>query len=74
MYETFFDLTDLLCQRYTALTPFIVRREKFREVMRLVRRINNKEYKASGAKEGEKVTFDKDGNKHIWREAGDDFW
>ena len=42
--------------------------------MRLVRRINSKEYKASGAKDGEKVTFDSKGNKHIWREAGDDFW
>ena len=63
-------MTDLLCQRYPALTPFIVRREKFGEVALLINRINNKESSASG---GARVTYDDDGNKHIWREAGDDF-
>ena len=42
--------------------------------MRLVRRINDKKYTATGAKKGDYVTVDKDGNTHIWREAGDDFW
>lgn len=74
MYETMFDLTDLLCQRYTALTPFIVRRERFGEVAKLVRRINDREYTASGGKVNDRVEIDSAGNRHIWREAGDDFW
>jgi len=37
----FFNLTDSLCQRYTSLNPFIIRREKSGEVFKLINRIIN---------------------------------
>jgi hypothetical protein len=33
MYEILFDLNTNLCDRFTALTPFSVRREAFHEVL-----------------------------------------
>ena len=74
MYETFFDLEDNLCQRYTALTPFIVRREKFGEVALLVKRINNKNLRDKGIKANDQVWTDHKGNVHIRREAKNDNW
>lgn len=70
----FFDLEDNLCKRYTALTPFIVRREKFGEVAKLVGRINQKNMADKGVLKGDKVWTDKKGNLHIRREAQNDDW
>ena len=70
----FFDLEDNLCQRYTALTPFAVRREKFGEVVLLVNRINKKNLREKGVKNTDKVWTDKRGNVHIRRPAMNDNW
>jgi len=35
-------MTDMLCQRYTALTPFIIREQKANEVFKLIKRLTNK--------------------------------
>jgi len=70
-----FDITDNLCQRYPALSPFDVRRERAGEVFLLIRRVN-----AKGAREramgGENVPRgnirrDAKGNIHIRRRATD---
>ena len=74
MYELFFDLEDNLCQRYPALTPFIVRREKFGEVVKLLQRITNRHRREKGAQKTDKVWTDKRGNTHIRREAKNDNW
>ena len=70
--DLFYELADNLCQKYTALTPFIVRREKFGEVIKLLGWI----YSANNtkAKSAEKVWKDKNGNIHIRREAKNDNW
>lgn len=67
-------MTELLCERYPGLTPFEVRRERFGEVMLLVRRILDKSRREKGAKKGDTVTRDKAGNIHIRRPATDDSW
>lgn len=74
LYDTFFDLEDNLCQKYTALTPFIVRREKFGEVVLLVNRINQKNMREKGIRRNDKAWTDKKGNIHIRREAKNDNW
>ena len=74
LYETFFDLEDNLCQRYTALTPFIVRREKVGEVILLVNRINRKNNREKGIQHSDKVWTDSKGNLHIRRKATNDNW
>lgn len=74
LYEIFFDLEENLCQRYTALTPFMVRREKVGEVFLLVQRINAKSNREKGVKRGDVVTRDKAGNIHIRRQAMRDDW
>lgn len=78
LYEMFFDLTENLCGRYAALTPFAVRREKFCEVVLLVNRINAKDAKKdrNGVKRqaGETVRRDRNGNIHIRRPATNDNW
>jgi len=74
LYETFFDLEDNLCQRYTALTPFIVRREKVGEVILLVKRINRKNLREKGIHHTDKVWTDSKGNVHIRRQAKNDNW
>ena len=70
-----FDLTDNLCQRYPALTPFDVRRERAGEVMLLVRRLNDKMARDNGttgnvAPRGN-IRRDARGNIHIRRPASD---
>jgi hypothetical protein len=70
----FYDLADNLCNKYPALTPFIVRREKFGEVIDLMGWIYNKDKKQLGAKSSDKVWKDKRGNVHIRREAKNDDW
>lgn len=74
IYDVFFDLEDNLCQRYTALTPFAVRREKFGEVVLLVNRINAKNLRDKGVQHTDKVWTDKRGNVHIRRKAQNDNW
>ena len=74
MYETFFDLEDNLCQRYTGLNPFEIRREKVGEVFLLVQRINRKNEREKGIKRDDKVWIDKKGNTHIRRKAQNDDW
>ena len=63
-----------MCQRYTALTPFVVRREKFGEVTKLLQRINAKSLKEQGVQTGDRVWKDKKGNIHIRRPATNDNW
>lgn len=74
LYEMFFDIADNLCSRYTGLTPFIVRREKFGEVILLVNRINLKERRKKGAKSSDTVRRDEKGNIYIRRRATNDNW
>ena len=74
LYETFFDLEDNLCQRYPALTPFAVRKEKVGEVLLLVKRINRKSIREKGILHTDKAWTDKRGNIHIRRKAKNDNW
>lgn len=74
LQDVFYELADNLCQKYTALTPFIVRREKFGEVVRLVTWINSKNLKEKGVHNADKVWKDAKGNIHIKREAKNDNW
>lgn len=74
MYELFFELEDNLCQRYTSLNPFIVRREKVGEVFLLIKRLNRLNQAKKGIKRDDKVWIDKRGNKHIRRKAQNDDW
>ena len=76
LYQHLFDLTDNLCQRYPALSPFQVRRERAGEVYLLVRRLNDKAARDDGA-HGEgaasgNIRRDARGNIHIRRPATDD--
>lgn len=75
LYEHFFELEDNLCQRYSALNPFIVRHEKVGEVLLLVRRINTQNRRKNGiTRDVDKVWIDKNGNRHIRRKATKDDW
>lgn len=74
MYELFFDIEDNLCRRYTALTPFIVRREKFGEVVKVLQRVMDKNRREQGLQPNERTWTDKRGNVHIRRPAQNDNW
>lgn len=74
LYESFFELEDNLCKRYSALNPFIVRREKVGEVLLLIRRINRQNRTKNGLKKDDTVYYDAKGNKHIRRKATRDDW
>lgn len=74
LYEVFFELEDNLCHRYSALTPFIVRREKVGEVFLLVKRINRHNQRKKGIRSDDKVWIDSKGNTHIRRKAMNDDW
>lgn len=41
LYQSLFEITEGLCKRYPALTPFVVRRERAKEVFLLLKRINS---------------------------------
>ena len=41
--EVFFELSESLCSRYTALTPFSIRRETFEDVISLIEKISRKQ-------------------------------
>lgn len=70
-------MTENLCQRYPALSPFAVRRERAAEVFLLVNRINDKNARegardtGAGAPRGN-IRRDAKGNVHIRRRASDD--
>lgn len=66
IYQAFFEITETLCRRYPALTPFIVRRERAKEVFLLIRRVNTH----PKTKEGRKV----DRKGRILVPAGDDWF
>lgn len=74
LYELFFELEDNLCQRYSGLNPFAVRREKVGEVFLLVKRINARRRREMGIRKDDKVWIDKNGDKHIRRKAMNDNW
>ena len=59
----------MLCERYPALTPFAVRRERAREVILLINRTNTHP-KAKREKNGQEV----DSRGRIRRPAGDDWF
>ena len=40
IYEVLFDIQMSLCERFPTLTPFMLRREKAREVFLLISRLN----------------------------------
>jgi hypothetical protein len=64
----------MLCIRYSALSPFAVRREKVGEVLLLVRRLNAQNRRKNGIKQDDQVYVDAKGNKHIRRKATNDNW
>ena len=74
MYETFFDITESLCERYTSLNPFIIRKTPCGEVFLLINRINRKSNAKKGIRHTDQVWTDSKGNTHIRREAKNDNW
>lgn len=67
-------MSEALCQKYLALTPFQVRREKCGEVFLLIRRMNEKTRRDKGLKKGEQMWRDKNGDIHIRTEAKNNDW
>ena len=70
-----FNLTDQLCIRYSSLTPFIIRKEKWSEVMLLIQRIktsNKKKSLKSGS--GEMRYVQANGDVIIRKPAKNDDW
>ena len=74
MNELFYEIADNLSQKYPALTPFVIRREKFGEVVRLISWINGKNLKNKGIQSTDKVWKDSKGDIHIRRPAQNDNW
>ena len=72
--DLFYEIADGLSQRYHALSPFDVRREKFGEVIRLIVWINGKGMKEKGIHSSDRVWNDRKGDIHIRREAKNDNW
>lgn len=67
-------MEDNLCQRYTSLNPFMIRREKSGEVFLLVNRINVKRARENGIAPEDTVWTDSQGRTHIRRPAKNDDW
>lgn len=65
LYEMFFEMELSLCDKFPALTPFQIRREKAREVFLLVRRL--KEHTQNDNKSNSRPNV-------IRRKAGDDWF
>ena len=75
MPEMLFEIADTLAKVYPALSPIMLRRERFDIVLRTVSGLNAKTRRESGLGKNDKVTYDRNGNRIIWREAkGDDWW
>ena len=74
MYQAFFDLTCALCERFTGLTPFQIRRERYHEVLLLYGRLLDKISREKKDTEEDKsfVITKKNGEKIIMRPAKDD--
>lgn len=64
IYELLFDLECSLCERFQALTPFQIRREKAKEVFLLIKRLNKKN----------KENFKKKNKKKVIRRPAGDNW
>lgn len=73
-----FNLCDQLCDRYTSLNPFIVRKTKSGEVLTLIQRLTKinekKEFKELGCKKGDQVVTLNSGKQVIYRHATNDNW
>lgn len=70
----FFEINETLCQRYTSLTPFVVRKEKLGEVILLINRINEKNDTDNGLEKGDQVIHKSNGDVVIRRKATNDNW
>ena len=62
MYQVLFDMTVNLCENFTALTPFEIRREKFHEVIKLFIRLIDKRQRSD--KNGDTGTDNDSYNKN----------
>lgn len=71
LYQTFFELQLTLCERFPALTPFEIRKQRAYEVFLLVRRLNTqpKKEQPKNATPGTTVK-----NGEIRRPASDDWY
>ena len=73
-----FEISDLLCSRYSSLNPFMIRREKSGEVFLLINRVMKQRKESEDLKtplkKGDQVLYDVKGNKIIRRPATDDSW
>lgn len=67
IYESLFSLQLDLCERFPAMTPLSLRKEKAREVFLLINRYSTYSQK-------EQKNIDSDGTKIIRRPAGDDWF
>lgn len=65
LYEMFFEMELSLCDKFPALTPFQIRREKAREVFLLVKRLKEHNQKNNEPNNRPNV---------IRRPAGDDWF
>lgn len=65
IYETLFDIQVNLCERFPAMTPLSLRRERAREVFLLIGRYNKHNKKQEKKKNQKQV---------IRRKAGDDWF
>lgn len=73
-----FEISDLLCSRYSSLNPFMIRSEKSGEVFLLINRVMKQRKESEDLKtplkKGDQVLYDGKGNKIIRRPATDDSW
>ena len=66
-------MTVTISDRFPALSPFAVRREKARNVFKLMGGLAKYERKKSGLKDGDQVRM-VNGQRIIYRQAGDDWF
>ncbi|MFQ9923790.1 MAG: hypothetical protein ACLRVU_09760 [Beduini sp.] len=70
-----FNLTDQLCTRYSSLNPFIIRKEKWSEVMLLIQRIKKSSKRQSNqVASGESRKVLANGDVIIRRPANNNDW
>lgn len=73
IYGTLYDMNVNLCDRFPALSPFSVRRERFHDVILIFARQISKN-KRSGTRNEEREFTTKSGEKVIRRKATKDDW
>lgn len=73
IYGTLYDMNVNLCDRFPALSPFSVRRERFHDVILIFARQISKN-RQIGTKNGEREFTTKNGEKVIRRKATKDDW